>query len=357
MDQTKELTGESYNQELFDTAANGGETITGAQLKSIYTNHLATITSLPAKTREIQNHHFDSTKWNGFTFRDDDIVVATAYKSGTTWMQNIVSKLTYQCRDTPENINDLCPWFDLRVPPLEVQLPMLEAMTDRRQLKSHLPLDALVFSPKAKYLYVGRDGRDCFMSLFNHYKNGNDLWYEIMNDSPGLVGEPLPRFESLGLDEQALFNEWISKGQGIEGETDGYPFWSLFDNVRTWWEMRKQPNVLFIHFQDMLDDLGAAIREIAAFLDIPIDETNFDAMVESLKFSSMKKDEKAMVPLGGAIFHGGKATFINKGTNGRWRGVLSEEQLAKYDALVASKLTPDCAAWLAGGNSAFNPNS
>jgi hypothetical protein len=31
----------------------------------------------PTKTRELHNHHFDSTIWNGFVFRDDDIVTAT----------------------------------------------------------------------------------------------------------------------------------------------------------------------------------------------------------------------------------------------------------------------------------------
>lgn len=83
-------------------------------------------------------------------------------------------------------MNDISPWFDLRVPPLEAQLPGLESLTERRQLKSHLPLDALVFSPKAKYIYIGRDGRDCYMSLYNHYKSGNDLWYHVLNDTPGL---------------------------------------------------------------------------------------------------------------------------------------------------------------------------
>ena len=29
----------------------------------------------PQKTRELHNHHFDSTVWNHFTFRDDDVVV------------------------------------------------------------------------------------------------------------------------------------------------------------------------------------------------------------------------------------------------------------------------------------------
>ncbi len=31
----------------------------------------------PVKTRELHNHHFDSTIWNDFQFRDDDIVIAT----------------------------------------------------------------------------------------------------------------------------------------------------------------------------------------------------------------------------------------------------------------------------------------
>jgi hypothetical protein len=33
--------------------------------------------SSPARTRELHNHHFDSTIWNDLRFRDDDIVIAT----------------------------------------------------------------------------------------------------------------------------------------------------------------------------------------------------------------------------------------------------------------------------------------
>ena len=45
------------------------------------------------KTRELQNHHFDSTIWNDFRFREDHVVVATYAKSGTTWTQQIVAQL------------------------------------------------------------------------------------------------------------------------------------------------------------------------------------------------------------------------------------------------------------------------
>jgi aryl sulfotransferase len=39
------------------------------------------------KTHELHNHHFYSTVWNHFKFRDDDIVITTYGKSGTTWLE------------------------------------------------------------------------------------------------------------------------------------------------------------------------------------------------------------------------------------------------------------------------------
>src|SRR5262249_39805648 len=111
----------------------------------------------PQKTREIHNHHFDSTIWNELKFRDDDVVVATYGKSGTTWLQQIVGQLIFSgAGDVP--VAEISPWLDLRVPPKPVKLPMVEAQAHRRFLKTHLPVDALVFSPKAKYLFVARDG-------------------------------------------------------------------------------------------------------------------------------------------------------------------------------------------------------
>ena len=50
---------------------------------------------LPRKTREMHSHHFDSTIWNDFVFRNDDIIISTYGKAGTTWMQQIVSQLVF----------------------------------------------------------------------------------------------------------------------------------------------------------------------------------------------------------------------------------------------------------------------
>lgn len=51
--------------------------------------------ALPVKTRELHSHHFDSTIWNDLKFRDDDIIIATYAKSGTTWMQQIIAQLLF----------------------------------------------------------------------------------------------------------------------------------------------------------------------------------------------------------------------------------------------------------------------
>src|SRR5687767_11669846 len=68
----------------------------------------------PQKRRELHNHHFDSTVWNDFRFRDDDIVIGTYAKSGTTWTQQIVSQLIFAGVESL-NVADMSPWVDLRV--------------------------------------------------------------------------------------------------------------------------------------------------------------------------------------------------------------------------------------------------
>ena len=108
----------------------------------------------------------------------------------------------------------------------------------------------------------------------------------------------------------------------------------------------------------MLEDLSGSIREIAQFFGFPIDEDTFPALVDSLTFDGMKsKVDKVYVPLNGAIFEGGANSFINKGTNGRWRGVLSDAQLQKYDEVCAAKLSPECRAWLEHGKKGYDPKA
>lgn len=306
---------------------------------------------------EYHSHHFDSTKWKVVKPRPDDILIVSAVKSGTTWMQQIVSELVFLGKEKPASVGDLSPWVDLRVPPAEVLGPMLEAQVHRRFLKTHLPADVFApfWNPSGKYVYVGRSGRDVFMSLMNHYEKGNDKWYGALNGSPGLVGPPLPRYEELmqevgGVPQ--LFDMWLSVGWPAHpAEKDGYPFWSLFRNMRTWWEeAKKRPGqVLFVHYNNLLADLPGEIRRIAEFLGIEVGEAALLDMAKACTFDEMKGKADVVAPLNGALWKGGGNDFIFKGTNGRWKGVLSDEQCAAYQKKVKEELPPACAEWLETG--------
>ena len=289
----------------------------------------------PVKTRELHNHHFDSTIWNDFKFRDDDIVIATYAKSGTTWMQQIVAQLLFKGDPTLE-VAEMSPWLDLRVPPKQVKLPQVEAQRHRRIIKTHLPADALVYSPKAKYIYIARDGRDVVWSMYNHHANANQGWYEALNDTPGRVGPPI---EKPPTDIRQYWRDWMDK--------DGHPFWPFWENIRAWWQLRTLPNILFIHFNDLKRDMPGEMRRIAQFLDIPIDETRWTDIQEYCSFDWMKKNAARSVPLGGAFWDGGAEVFINKGTNGRWIDTLTAQDSAEYEARAEKELGVECARWLA----------
>ena len=291
----------------------------------------------PEKTRELHNHHFDSTIWNDLKFRDDDIVIATYAKAGTTWMQQIVAQLMFD-GDPDVAVAEMSPWVDLRVPPKEVKLPLLEAQTHRRFMKTHLPVDAIRFSPQAKYLYIGRDGRDVVWSMYNHHVNANQKWYDALNDTPGRVGPPIGPPPD---DIRQYWREWLDR--------DGYPFWSFWENVRSWWAVRDLPNVKFIHFANLKHDMAREIRGIAEFLDIPIKESRWEAILEHCSFEWMKKNATKTVPLGGAFWDAGAEVFINKGVNGRWSNTLTPEEVAEYETRSRSELGDECAHWLATG--------
>jgi aryl sulfotransferase len=72
--------------------------------------------NLPIKNREMHSHHLDSTICNDFEFRDDDIIITTYAKSGTTWIQQIVAQLLFG-GDPDLEVAEMSPWMDLRLPP------------------------------------------------------------------------------------------------------------------------------------------------------------------------------------------------------------------------------------------------
>ena len=296
----------------------------------------------PAKTREYQNCFMDSTFWNDFRFRDGDIIISSWGKAGTTWTQQIVAQFIFEGETDDKPIGDISQWVDFRIPTLDIKMPQIEAQEHRRFLKTHLPVDALVFSENAKYLYVARDGRDVVWSMYNHHVNLNNILYDSLAALPvqfGPIIEP-PRTSDL----REYFNDWLRE--------DGFPWWPFWENVLTWWKIRDLPNIRLIHYQNLKNDMAGEMEKIGEFLGYDVNaitKGKWDQYVENCTFDHMKNNAPNSTPLGGVLWDGGAQVFVNKGTNKRWTETLTAEDIEAYEKRALEELGPECAYWLATG--------
>ena len=269
-------------------------------------------------------------------------MIATPYKCGTTWMQGIVSCLVLgECRQGAS------VWLDFRPESLDDTRKKLSEQTHRRFIKTHLPLDGLPYHENIKYIVVSRDVRDVFMSLWNHYGSYTDAANEKFNNWPGRVGPPQPVCPT-GIHD--FWKMWISRGW-FEWESEGYPFWSNMRHVQTWWDQRHLANLLFVHYNHLKSDPHGQVRRIAKFLDIEITDERIDETVDATTIDSMReaaiKREEGQEGLG--MFENGATTFFYKGTNDRWKDVLTEEDLLLYEAAADRNLSNSCRRWLETG--------
>jgi len=298
------------------------------------------VNELPQKTSEQQWAVWDSTRLNDFPFRDDDIMIATWAKSGTTWTQQLVAQLVFQGK--PELFGqDLSPWPEFRAQPKEVWLEMAEAQNHRRFMKSHSPLNCIPFLPKVKYLFIGRDAKDVIWSLYHHASILTPEAIDIFNSGEDRVGPPAARPT---LDIRDFYLYFLDHGHPEAWSSD-VTFWP---NIQSWWDAKDQPNVMLLHYNNLKADFLGEAKKVAEFLDIEIPPEKWVDIVKHCEIGYMRELASKSQALD-MMFEGGGGKFINKGTNGRWKDVLSEEDIAKCDTVAAKNLSPECATWLKTG--------
>jgi len=200
-----------------------------------------------------------------------------------------------------------------------------------------------------KYIVVGRDARDVAMSMWNHYAGMTDGAFEFHNGTQGRIGEPLPRPPQ---DIHAFWRDWISRGC-FDWVSEGYPFQPNLYHTQTWWNYRRLPNILFVHYNDLKADLVGELRRLAAFLAIPLANEDLPPLMQAVSLDTMRERESRLNKSWSSTFTEGAKTFFFKGTNGRWQDVLSAEELALYEEKAAQVLTPECRAWLEQGRVAL----
>jgi aryl sulfotransferase len=284
----------------------------------------------------------DNLRWQAFASRPGDIFVCTPAKCGTTWMQTIVASLLFPDGDAPGPVVEIAPWIDARFTPLDEVIARLDAQTFRRSVKTHTAADGIPWYPAASYIVVGRDGRDAFMSFLNHMRG-------LRPDKMGeLVTSAIAEGIDLGTDGpppvddvHEFFSWWLYK--------DAH--W--FRHLSSFWEHRREPNVLFVHYNDMQADLDGQMRRVGDFLGIEVAPEQWPRVVERCTFAAMKA-RSAEIGDFDRLFVGGADTFLYKASNGRWRDVLTPEELAAFDRRSRELLPPDAIAWTQAGISALD---
>jgi aryl sulfotransferase len=126
-------------------------------------------------------------------------------------------------------------------------------------------------------------------------------------------------------------------------------------HMQTWWDYRELDNILLVHFADLLADTFQEIRRIADFLDIPATDKQIAAIVQQTSLAAMRTRAEQLDPHMQDIWVNGARSFFYKGTNGRWKEVLSDEELALYEHTAAKVLTPACRTWLEQGHRSSIP--
>lgn len=283
----------------------------------------------------------DSGRWEGFPFRDGDIVISTRSKHGTTWVQMICALLIFQTPRLDGPVDWYSPWLDRLIRPKEEIFARLEDQQHRRFIKTHTPLDGVPIDPRATYIVVGRHPLDAAVSLYHQGENINRERQRQLTQE--LTGRPVPadpvkprkpvrEWLLDWIDNQAAPSQQMDSIRGV--------FWHYSDA----WARHREPNIVLLHYCDLSADLDGQMRQLASRLGIEVPESAWPGLVEAATFASMRAIAEQITGAGQILKSA--SAFFRRGTSGAGRELLTGDELARYDARAAELAQPDTLRWL-----------
>eukprot|EP01084_Bolivina_argentea_P028175 52376_1 len=324
------------------------------QQNKMYTYNFAGVSSKPSKL--IRNAFIDTSVWNHVDLVDSDIYINTPAKAGTTWTSEIVAQILYNGQYESilelESVWEVSIWPALSVMK-EVSANILSEQLkndkiQRRIIKTHEPIESIPFNPVSKYIFVGRDYRDIVWSIHNHFSLFADDMYDKLNADREYKFTKVPTFNFDIFTEYDLWNMMLNEPQPDDGTIDGFPWWSQLWVAGSWWNVRNLQNVKLIHYNNLKEDLPENMRAIAEFLELEIDENNFDNLVKNCSIEIMRNKKEPLGAMGEQFLTDAKK-FFHKGENKRWENILTDEDIEKYRNLAKVYLDDDGIHWLETG--------
>jgi len=301
---------------------------------------------LVAPTKIVRDYLNYSPVWNDFLgqggFVEGDIVVAGPFKAGSMRIQRIVQQILSDARKKDDRLFETTPWL---ASSWGNHARMLSVLRQRRTsgyqhiIKSHLPADALPIAAEARYILVGRNGKDVGVSFHDYLSKFSASTIEdIKRIYATWSAHPTPLV--IPHCAQQFFGLWL--------DTNGYGCCDIFDIMSSWWKLKRTPNVLLIHHQDLKDDLSGQIRCVADFLSVDLDLARMDAIVQNCSFGRVSgRVEKT------AVVGAERISSTNRipGDHARrpFGAELPPPLIERFDRIAVQKLGTECAQWLEAG--------
>ena len=285
---------------------------------------------------------YDSARWDGFELRAGDIVICTPPKCGTTWTQMICALLVFQTRELPAPLFRLSPWIDMKTRSRHEMCADLAAQTHRRFLKTHTPLDGLPQDPTVTYLCVGRDPRDAGISMQHHLDNFDlaavRLAMAAAAEADGIEVEPPapPRPRPTDLAEQL----WAWVADDRDPTTSGSTLRFTLHHLESFRQAPDHLDVVTLHYDDLLRDLGGQMRALADRLGIDVPAARWTDLVDAASLTSMRDRASTTVPGSAPDQWRDPAGFFRSGTSRQWESILDGDGVQAY-ARRARELAPD----------------
>ncbi|GMR49437.1 hypothetical protein PMAYCL1PPCAC_19632, partial [Pristionchus mayeri] len=260
-----------------------------------------------------------------FPLDEDDVVIVTYPKSGTTWSSELISAIVHQGDTegiTPVPMEQRVPWLEMDykyipedsfIHPKNRAAPLPSAK--KRVWFTHLYLEYLPEAAKqgkCKVLYVGRNPKDTAVSFLHFHYIAKHLGCQTSMD----FNEFFPLFTS----------GYVLGGEWFKHNTD---YWKWCQN---------NPNARFVKFEDMKKDLAKEVESLEKFIGVPLTAEQRAKVVDHCSFKSMKGNKSTNRVEIKELFDKEKGSFIRKGVVGDWKNNFTVAQNEAFDALYKKKM-------------------
>ncbi|VVC96643.1 unnamed protein product [Leptidea sinapis] len=169
----------------------------------------------------------------------------------------------------------------------------------------------VTYPRSGKVIYVARDPRDAAVSHYHLCKLFT------------ICGVPD--------DFKTFWNYFL---RGLHGYSP------ILEHTKEAWAQRGHPNLLFLFYEELSEDLPSAVRKVAKFLRKTLTEYQVKSLCEHLNFNNFKNnasfDDGALVKLN--FVKKGEAPFIRRGKVGGWRQYFDDEMMDQADRWITDNL-------------------